>query len=811
MITIEKNGNAIKFTFDDNGHYLQNGVIEVPINSLSMVMDESDMVTFKRAQSNDIFVSAKYEDFGMTKAELEAWYKNNMVGATGGGGGGSITIDPSLDSGSTNAVANSAITKSVMVDSKMLYDIYPYTSGIYTYTPIEAEYLVVEFNPKATNIRASVEGYVEYQSTRYHFSISVTGDTSTHQITDFNINQGADYVVALIPYGSGKLEIHPRLDVTIKSIGGNNVIINVPKNVSGGTASDIIENVVYEELQDVKSDVNVLYSAEPIYTTSFQLTTNELKNIYNKISKSGITTGSSIIYLGENLRGSTRLNVVASGSNTVEEDINEELAVTRINPEDKGIYPKELAIYINQNYASSSDVKIDISLRNTDVNLARFTYYPSTNTVSNNQESLFSSWSYDQSTYVLHMVTNQLNIWQVRCNNYIAPIGNLTDSSCAIGRVIASYNERSLNRALTVPSQTFVVGGSYYLSSNEFITLEKYGKRIKSVKITQIRERTRINDGHILFLFYTTDGQQYESNGNLYVSSVGSTITGYSWSGYDTLSFHIEDGSLIATVADGYWFTSYNWLESYQGYFKIEYLTELESSDVSSFIGNEGEILQYALDNTSELAKNTKYVNEKDVVKAVGLSVNYNGLTIGQYASPLSAVSSPYSAVSTVNFDDTIKYLDSKLGVYVTGDTHSTPIEYSGKLVATYLDATTNGVEFKKNPQYTGTTDSVLSVRRYIDEEEVYNWAYDSENDTFIPQQEIPSGLALTYDGITVRITTDEGYIRLVRDYDWFADPSNPTDKTCMFQNIYAISNSYKLQDMIDNILSRLSALENNS
>ena len=38
---------------------------------------------------------------------------DNVISATGGGGGGSITIDPSLDSGSTNAVANSAITNAI--------------------------------------------------------------------------------------------------------------------------------------------------------------------------------------------------------------------------------------------------------------------------------------------------------------------------------------------------------------------------------------------------------------------------------------------------------------------------------------------------------------------------------------------------------------------------------------------------------------------------------------------------------------------------------------------------------------------------
>ena len=79
MITLSKSGNTVTFTFDENSGYLQNGTIDVPVNSLSLVIDDSDMATFRKSASNDIFISARYEEFGMTKAQLEAWYKANMV------------------------------------------------------------------------------------------------------------------------------------------------------------------------------------------------------------------------------------------------------------------------------------------------------------------------------------------------------------------------------------------------------------------------------------------------------------------------------------------------------------------------------------------------------------------------------------------------------------------------------------------------------------------------------------------------------------------------------------------------------------
>jgi len=81
MITLTATTNGVEFTFTDSKYYLYgNGTIDVPLNSLSLVLDNSGAATFKKAASNDVFVSAPLSEFGMTKAELEAFYKENMVG-----------------------------------------------------------------------------------------------------------------------------------------------------------------------------------------------------------------------------------------------------------------------------------------------------------------------------------------------------------------------------------------------------------------------------------------------------------------------------------------------------------------------------------------------------------------------------------------------------------------------------------------------------------------------------------------------------------------------------------------------------------
>lgn len=171
-VLIEQVDGRVKFTFTDSSHYQYNGVADWPLNSLSMTLDDSSMVTFKN-QAGDIVYSILLSDLEKTKAEMEELYADVFVGDTGGitpeevaemideavapveddietiaddinekeevvaraltdlhenkqdkltaGSGitisgnvisaeGGVVVDPALDSGSTNPVANSAIT-----------------------------------------------------------------------------------------------------------------------------------------------------------------------------------------------------------------------------------------------------------------------------------------------------------------------------------------------------------------------------------------------------------------------------------------------------------------------------------------------------------------------------------------------------------------------------------------------------------------------------------------------------------------------------------------------------------------------------
>lgn len=116
MVNLQKFGDsAVKIVFTDSDHYLYgNGEIEVPVNSLLLVIDESEMVTFKKL-SGDPFLSFRADNSNLgTKEAIEQFYKENMVGSTGGGGSESgITsgeVQTMIDESISGKADTSAVT-----------------------------------------------------------------------------------------------------------------------------------------------------------------------------------------------------------------------------------------------------------------------------------------------------------------------------------------------------------------------------------------------------------------------------------------------------------------------------------------------------------------------------------------------------------------------------------------------------------------------------------------------------------------------------------------------------------------------------
>ena len=121
MIEINKQGNAIVVNFTDNDKYLNNGTIEVAPNELMVVIDESNMATFKKMSNGDTLFGQLIDQI---KIQGEAVTKDNIIEKFGtigfsiSGGGAVSSVNGQTGDVVITATSLGAITKA---DADTLY------------------------------------------------------------------------------------------------------------------------------------------------------------------------------------------------------------------------------------------------------------------------------------------------------------------------------------------------------------------------------------------------------------------------------------------------------------------------------------------------------------------------------------------------------------------------------------------------------------------------------------------------------------------------------------------------------------------
>lgn len=125
MINIQKTGNAIVVDFTDNDKYLNNGTIEVAPNELMVVIDDSNMATFKKMSNGDTLFGQLIDQI---KIQGEAVTKDNIIEkfgtigfsiSSGGGEGGAVnSVNGQTGDVVITATSLGAITKA---DADTLY------------------------------------------------------------------------------------------------------------------------------------------------------------------------------------------------------------------------------------------------------------------------------------------------------------------------------------------------------------------------------------------------------------------------------------------------------------------------------------------------------------------------------------------------------------------------------------------------------------------------------------------------------------------------------------------------------------------
>lgn len=119
MILINKVNNAIQITFEGNDKYLHNGIMDVAVNDLILVVDESDLATFKRSSTGDVLFSQLIDNIqiageSVTKDNIIEKFATIGYGSSGGGGG--------VDADAVGEIVDQKIAESVYtkaeIDSK---------------------------------------------------------------------------------------------------------------------------------------------------------------------------------------------------------------------------------------------------------------------------------------------------------------------------------------------------------------------------------------------------------------------------------------------------------------------------------------------------------------------------------------------------------------------------------------------------------------------------------------------------------------------------------------------------------------------
>lgn len=544
MITLSASGGSVTFEFSGNSTYLNDGQITVPVNSLALIIDESDMATFRKAASNDIFVSANIAEFGMTKAELESWYKANMVGSTGGGGGvtsGEVqtmideSISGKVDTSTYTAYTADTSTKVSSAWSKSIRDLawYPTASGLtLEYSILSGgtyQFAVQPLDDSLTYDENKLSIYgkgnkgvvtmnISQKTSIYYFpyiyrnldnsTISLTtsvlvelnpsfsGSVSSKAIGVIYTKQGGTQRTAFWDYDSGTDSF--TLNSQSSSYDGVNIwydsstkTIQFIKNYFSSDQALWIDGVRCGNFSTY-----IAASSNPTdascYVSYVKLKDTQIKKLQEVLDEKQIklTAGNDI---NLDSSGNISTNIIVTG-NTRLATINETIGAAQVDLP-LYLYPcHEVVMHKNLNYTGSTPATRAINAIYLDADgnqlLPNWTYNSGTDSFTNVSTYTGLTLTYDNvaNTITLTLDPSCQTIVQVGSNKGIAGTSDLTQASRYIGLVTAESNQYNVQEALDNKVDTSDVTTAVTSGSTDVLTsggaYEQFGG-LKLVKLTE--------------------------------------------------------------------------------------------------------------------------------------------------------------------------------------------------------------------------------------------------------------------------------------------------------------------------------------
>lgn len=230
MISINKQGNAIVIEFTDNDKYLFNGTIEVAPNELMIVIDKSNMATFKRSNNGDTLFSQlinKIQIGGTNVTKDTILDEFAKIGFTTGSGGavnsvngqtGDVVITASnVGAYSKNEVDNLLNSKQgvFQVDAPMSFN---------------GDHLSINLTDYAT--KADISGKADSSTVEAISNEVTTNSTNITNLTN-KVNEDSERIATLNTEIAGK---------QAKLIAGQNIQLSAPDesgNVTISTSGEV--------------------------------------------------------------------------------------------------------------------------------------------------------------------------------------------------------------------------------------------------------------------------------------------------------------------------------------------------------------------------------------------------------------------------------------------------------------------------------------------------------------------------------------------------------------------------------------------
>lgn len=122
MLNINKVSNSLVVEGLNNKFYPNDGRLSVPLNSIILVLDESDIVTFRSSANNNVYFSGKINQIRISGETVN---KNNIVSkfdavanSSGGGSGDYDELERKLNAEITNRVNGDETLAGLINDEK---------------------------------------------------------------------------------------------------------------------------------------------------------------------------------------------------------------------------------------------------------------------------------------------------------------------------------------------------------------------------------------------------------------------------------------------------------------------------------------------------------------------------------------------------------------------------------------------------------------------------------------------------------------------------------------------------------------------